>query len=81
MGKVSHVLHRRSQGGPTGPCPPEDLEHIVILCFERRYPKQNTVIRPKSNILPPKKFWAGYATDVLLHKVAYIFYPLSLHKV
>jgi len=32
------------------------------LCFERRYPKQNNVARLKSNILPPKKLWAGYAT-------------------
>jgi len=38
------------------------LAYIVILCFERRYPKQNSVIRLKSNILAQKKFWARYAT-------------------
>jgi len=35
---------------------------MVILCFERRFSKQNTVIRLKSNILPLPNFWAGYAT-------------------
>jgi len=43
---------------------PKFLEHIVILCFERRFSKQNSVIRLKSNILPPQTFWAGYATEV-----------------
>ena len=42
--------------------PPKFLENIVILCFERRFSKQNSVIRLKSNILAPPKFWAGYAT-------------------
>jgi len=51
--------------------PPQFLEHIVILCFERQYTKQNSVIRLKSNILVPKffwvipKFWAGYGTDYI----------------
>ena len=39
-----------------GPRPPKFLENIVILCFERRFSKQNSVIRLKSNIVPPKKF-------------------------
>ena len=50
--------------------PPKFLEHVVILCFEGRFSKQNSVIRLKSKILaPPKNFlappnsWAGYATD------------------
>jgi len=43
------------------PCP-KFLEYLVILFLERRYPKQNTVARLKSNILTQKKFWAGYAT-------------------
>ena len=43
--------HRRNQGGPKGPCPPKFLENIVILCFERRFSKQNSVIRLKLNIL------------------------------
>jgi len=42
--------HRRSQGEP---CPPHFLEHLVILCFERRCPKENSFIRLKSIIRPP----------------------------
>jgi len=42
--------------------PPKVLENIVILCFERRFSKQNNVIRLKSNILVLQNFWAGYAT-------------------
>jgi len=39
------------------------LEHIVILCFEWWYPKQNSVIiRLKTKILPPQNF--GLATLV-----------------
>ena len=36
---------------------PKFLENIVILCFERRFSKQNSVIRLKSNILDPPIFW------------------------
>jgi len=32
------------------------------LCFERRFSKQNSVIRLKSNIYAPSNFWAGYTT-------------------
>ena len=39
---------------PKRPCPLKGLENIVILCFERRFSKQNCLIRLKSNILPPK---------------------------
>jgi len=42
--------------------PPKFLE-IVILCFERRFSKQNSAIRLTANILAPTNFWAGYATD------------------
>jgi len=66
-----HLSHRRSQGRPKGPWPPTFLENIVILCFERRFSKQNRVVRLISNILaPPQFFWpspnfrAGYATDL-----------------
>jgi len=51
--------HRRSQGFP----PPKFLEHVVILCFERRFPKQNIVICQKPNTLGPQMF--GLATLVL----------------
>jgi len=54
--------YRRSQGVPKGPCSQKILENIVILCFERRFSEQNSVIRLKSNILAPN-FWAGYATE------------------
>jgi len=36
--------------------PPNILENIVIFCFKRRFSKQNSVIRLKSNILAPPKF-------------------------
>jgi len=44
------------------------LAYLVILCFERRCPKQNTVARLKSKFLAPTKkyFWAGYATALAL---------------
>jgi len=70
------ALHRSSQGGQKRPCPPKFLENIVIFCFERRCSRQNSVIRLKSNILapskffrPPPNFWAGYATVALSHYV------------
>jgi len=52
---------------------PKFLEHIVILCFERRYPKQNSVIRLKSRILAPTfysppNFYSGYATSLWCNK-------------
>ena len=46
--------------------PPRFLENIVILCFERRFSKQNSVIRLKSTILPPTNFWVGYGTGISL---------------
>jgi len=65
-------MHRRNQGWAKGPCPPKFLENIVILCFERRFFKQNSVIRLQSHILvprkvfwPPPNFWAGYATGIM----------------
>jgi len=57
-----------------GPCPHKYLERIVILCFERRYLQQNSVIRLKSNILVPtnfftlpSNFWSVYATGDMDH--------------
>jgi len=47
--------HRRSQWGRKGLWPPKLLENIVILCFERRFSKQNSDICLKSNIFPPKR--------------------------
>jgi len=52
--------------GSREPCPPK-LKNMIILYFERRFSKQNSVIRLKSNILapqknfwPPSNLWAGY---------------------
>jgi len=42
--------------------PPNFLAYIVILCFERRCSKQNTVARLKSNDLARQIISAGYAT-------------------
>jgi len=50
---------------------PKFLENLVILCFERRYPKQNIVIHLKSNILVPPNFWAGYATVSAMEKAMF----------
>jgi len=41
---------------------PKFLAYLVILCFERRYPKQNTVARLTSKELPPVPsggWWGG----------------------
>jgi len=40
-----------ARGGQTAMHPPKFVENIVILCFERRFSKQNSVIRLKLNIL------------------------------
>jgi len=51
-----------AKGGGKGAMPPKWLEFIVIFCFERRYPKQNSAFCLKSNILVPPNFCAVYAT-------------------
>jgi len=64
LGRVhTPPAHRRSQGRKGAMVPPKLLENIVILCVERRFSKQNSVIRLKSNILAPSpNFCAGYDT-------------------
>jgi len=49
-----------------GAMPPSNFWKMAILCFERRFSKQNSVIRLKSYTLPLQNFWAGYATDLPL---------------
>jgi len=49
-------------GGKGTIAAPKFLENLVILPFNWRFSKQNGVICLKSNISPPPKFWAGYAT-------------------
>jgi len=39
---ITGFIHRCSQGGQWGHSP-IILEHIVVLCFDRWYPKQNSV--------------------------------------
>ena len=54
--------HKRSRGGQ-GLCYTHILAHQVILCFEKRYPKQNTAAGVTSKIVPPqKKFLAVFLT-------------------
>ena len=67
---------RRCSQGAYGAMLPQFLVHIVILCFKRRYPKQNIVIRIKSNIWPPPQIFLpptkifGLATLVYLAHVS-----------
>jgi len=53
---------------------PKRLEHIVILCFERHFSKQNSVIRLKSNILPPAKF-LGWLRHCCMYKTPLLHRP------
>ena len=50
-----------------GHTPPKFLENIAILCFERHYTKQNSVIFLKSNILAPKTFGSPQTLGWLRH--------------
>ena len=38
------------------------LAYLVILCFEKRHPKQKCCCLPEVKHLPPPKFWVGYTT-------------------
>jgi len=49
-------MHRLSQGDKGAMALPKFLENIIILCFERRFSKQNSVIRLQSNIFDSPKF-------------------------
>ena len=61
-GPTSETVIGVARGETKEPWPPIFLENIVILCFERRFSIQNSVIRLKSNIFPPPNFWTGYDT-------------------
>jgi len=54
-------MHWRSQEGIRVTWPPKYLAYLVILCFETRCRKPNTVAHLKSKDLAPQTFWAGYA--------------------
>jgi len=66
--KPSATLSIRIVRGLRGPYPPT-LKNLVILCFERRYSKQNTVATPQKMFsLPnsrPPNFWPGYTTAAI----------------
>jgi len=57
---VAYIGVAREAWGAMGPT--NFLEDMAILSFERQYPKQNRVIRVKSNIFAPPKFlgWLRY---------------------
>jgi len=61
--------HRRSHGRAKGSMPPPKFEeNIVILCFERRFSKQNSVIRLKLNILVyTAEYWQYTLPKLFIH--------------
>jgi len=66
------VYHIGVARGGRGDMPPKFLENIIILCFERHFSKQNSVIRLKSRILTSPKFFGpsqifGLATPLVYH--------------
>jgi len=64
-----------------GHVPPKFLENIFILCFEKRFSKQNSVIRLKSNILFPPIFGPqifGLATPLTESSIQGRIHPASL---
>jgi len=64
-----------ARGGERGHGPPKCLENIVILCFERRFPKQNSVIHLKSSILAPKKIFGPLKfLGWLRHWVSFLYF-------
>jgi len=62
--KICILLIGVARGAKGAMALPKFLKNIVILCFENRFSKQNSVNRLKSNILPPKIF--GLATPLML---------------
>ena len=49
--KILNCIRQLGSPGAKGAMPPKFLENMVILCFERRFSKQNSVIHLKSSIL------------------------------
>jgi len=60
--------------------PPKFLENMVLLCFERRLSKQNSVIRLKSSILAPPKFLAPQKFLSWLRHCGWIHKYLQIKK-
>ena len=61
--RSSYFAQLSDIGVISGPWPPKFLRYLIILCFEKWCPKQNTVSLPKSTIFPQKNF--GLATPLL----------------
>jgi len=66
----SCLLHRRSKGSPGGMSPPF-LAYLVVLCFEKRLPKQSIVARLNQTFCPSQKFlsWIRHCPSRLLQIV------------
>jgi len=47
LGWSSFAVHRQAYRRSHGPSPTKFLAYLVVLCFESRYPKQNTVAHLK----------------------------------
>jgi len=45
-----------------GQVPQKFHANLVVLRFERRCPKQNTLLPLMPKDLPPLKFWTGYVS-------------------
>ena len=67
--KKNIITHRRSQGRQWSR---KFSAYLIILCFEKRRPKQKYCFSPKSNIstpskfFPQKKFGTGCATVIVI---------------
>jgi len=59
---IRGFTHWHSQGGHS----PQLLEHIVVLCFERRYPKQNSVNSLALQFFGPSQIFGLVTLLVLL---------------
>jgi len=59
--------YKRSERNPGRLSPSTFVSYLVILFFERRYPKQNTVAHLKANIFPAKKT-VGFLRHCSTHK-------------
>ena len=64
-GLLCYVQDENSTGRHLLICPHTFLAYLVVLCFERRCPKQNTVARWKSKYLPPKHFGLATPLDII----------------
>jgi len=56
-------MHRPKQRGQEA-LSPKCSEYLVILCFERRCPKQNTLARQSKNPTSPQKKYFGLPTPL-----------------